>query len=203
MTEDSTRSSAGLKCCPRCNVKSPLDHFGISRARKDGRNIYCKRCNRDRTNASRQSARERQEKQKGARISPMATGRTNVNGARAESVDRFELSCQSLPRAAACLSPVERVRDAIRSGPKTQKEILEETKLSKDEIGDALADLLLWLHEVGTHSVGDTRLYFLKVERDGESENETQNGRRSDFDSDVSSFSSLPFFVRGKAASAG
>jgi hypothetical protein len=130
----------------------------------------------------------------------MATGRTNVNGAKAESVDRFELSCQSLPRAAACLSPVERVRDAIRSGPKTQNEILEETKLSKDEIGDALADLLLWLHEVGTHSVGDTRLYFLKVERDGESENETQNGRRSDFDSDVSSFSSLPFFVRGKAA---
>jgi len=203
MTEDSTPFSAGLKGCPRCNVNLPLDHFGISRARKDGRNIYCKRCNRDRTNASRQSARERQEKQKGARISHVATGRTNVNGARAESFGRFELSCQSLPRSTACLSPVERVREAIRSGPKTQKQILEETKLSKDEIGDALADLLLWLHEVGTHSVGDTRLYFLKAERDGESESETQNGTRSEFDSDVSSFSNLPFFVRGKAASAG
>jgi hypothetical protein len=203
MTEDITQLNAGLKCCPRCNVNLPLEHFGISRARKDGRNIYCKRCNRDRTNASRQSARERQEKQKGARIGQVVSERSNVKGARAEAVGRFELSCQTLPRSAACLSPVERVRDAIRSGPKTQNEILEETRLSKDEIGDALADLLLWLNEVGTHSVGDTRLYFLKAERDGESEIETQNGKRSDFDRDVSSFSSLPFFVPGKAASAG
>src|SRR5258708_37939881 len=103
MIEDITRLSAGIKCWSRCNVNLSLEHFEISRAKKDGRNIYCKRCNRDRTNASRQSARERQEKQKGARISQVVTGRSNAKSARAESVGRFDLSCQSSSRSAACL----------------------------------------------------------------------------------------------------
>jgi hypothetical protein len=59
------------------------------------------------------------------------------------------------------LSPVERVRDAIRKGSRTQREIAQETKLGKDEIGDALANLLLWTHEIRTQVVGNTRLYFL------------------------------------------
>jgi hypothetical protein len=59
------------------------------------------------------------------------------------------------------LSPVERVRDAIRRGSRTQKEIAQETKLGKDEIGDALANLLLWTHEIRTRVDGNTRLYFL------------------------------------------
>jgi hypothetical protein len=56
---------------------------------------------------------------------------------------------------------VERVRDAIRKGSRTQREIAQETKLGKDEIGDALANLLLWTHEIRTQVVGNTRLYFL------------------------------------------
>ena len=48
------------------------------------------------------------------------------------------------------LSPVERVRDSIRRGAKTQKEIAQDTKLGKDEIGDALANLLLWTREIRT-----------------------------------------------------
>ena len=59
------------------------------------------------------------------------------------------------------LSPVERVRDAIRRGSRTQREIAQETKLGKDEIGDALANLLLWTHEIRTQVVDNTRLYFL------------------------------------------
>src|SRR5688572_31619399 len=43
----------------------------------------------------------------------------------------------------------------------TQREIAQETKLGKDEIGDALANLLLWTHEIRTQVVGNTRLYFL------------------------------------------
>ena len=56
---------------------------------------------------------------------------------------------------------MERVRDAIRKGSRTQREIAQETKLGKDEIGDALANLLLWTHEIRTQVVGNTRLYFL------------------------------------------
>ena len=59
------------------------------------------------------------------------------------------------------LSPIERVRDAIRRGSRTQREIAQETKLGKDEIGDALANLLLWTHEIRTQVVDNTRLYFL------------------------------------------
>ncbi|HET9525361.1 MAG TPA: hypothetical protein VFO99_04300 [Pyrinomonadaceae bacterium] len=59
------------------------------------------------------------------------------------------------------LSPVERVRDAIRRGSRTQREIAQETKLGKDEIGDALANLLLWTHEIRTQVIDNTRVYFL------------------------------------------
>jgi hypothetical protein len=38
-------------------------------------------------------------------------------------------------KAMSKLSPVERVRDAIRRGSRTQREIAQETKLGKDEIG--------------------------------------------------------------------
>jgi hypothetical protein len=64
-------------------------------------------------------------------------------------------------KAMSKLSPVERVRDAIRRGSRTQREIAQETKLGKDEIGDALANLLLWTHEIRTQVVDNTRLYFL------------------------------------------
>src|SRR5205807_1657099 len=59
--------SAAEKSCPRCNIDLRIEEFGISRARKVRRNIYCKRCNRDRTNESRRSARERSKKQKSGR----------------------------------------------------------------------------------------------------------------------------------------
>lgn len=203
MTGDFVRVSADQKCCPRCSVSLPLDAFGISRARKDGRNIYCKQCNRDRTNASRQSARERQEKLRGVRVASASAGGAIIDKVKSDSRTRFQLSSDPLTRTSPFRTPVERVREAIRSGPKTQKEILEETRLSKDEIGDALADLLLWLNEVGTHTVGDTRLYFLRSERDMDVEIQSQTCGRSDFDTDVPSFSTLPFFVPGKAASAG
>ncbi|MCA1577847.1 MAG: hypothetical protein LC794_10865 [Acidobacteria bacterium] len=70
-------------------------------------------------------------------------------------------SAQYPTRSVSKLSPVERVRDAIRKGSRTQREIAQETKLGKDEIGDALANLLLWTHEIRTQVAGNTRLYFL------------------------------------------
>src|SRR5687768_15026012 len=45
--------STQLRHCPTCNLDLPLNEFGISRRRKDGRNFYCKGCIRKRVYASR------------------------------------------------------------------------------------------------------------------------------------------------------
>ena len=59
------------------------------------------------------------------------------------------------------LSPADRVREAIRCGAHTQKEIAQVTKLPKDEVCDALANLLLWTREIRTQIVSHTRMYFV------------------------------------------
>jgi hypothetical protein len=199
MIDETVSVSDVSKNCPRCNNNLPIGEFGISRARKDGRNIYCKRCNRERTNTSRQAARERQVKQQGVRNSFDAAVRRRLGPGAIESATDPGVLVDVLSKTTVCLTPVEQVREVIRSGPKTQREILEQTKLSKDEIGDALADLLLWTHEVGTQTVGDTRLYFLKSGRGIDAEHDTPSVDSSSFESEVSSFSSLPFFMPGKA----
>ena len=95
------------------------------------------------------------------------------------------------------LSPVERVRDAIRKGSRTQREIAQETKLGKDEIGDALANLLLWTHEIRTQVVGNTRLYFLNDAGDAAAVEDTPRlpARKRDV---PSSFSCLQGLMPGK-----
>ncbi len=59
------------------------------------------------------------------------------------------------------LSPADRVREAIRCGAHTQKEIAAVTKLPKDEVCDALANLLLWTREIRTQIVRHQRMYFV------------------------------------------
>jgi hypothetical protein len=68
---------------------------------------------------------------------------------------------QHVSRAIGRLSPIERVREAIRRNARTQKEIAQETKLGKDEIGDALANLLLWTREIRTEVIDNNRMYFI------------------------------------------
>lgn len=142
-----------VKHCPICSIDLPISEFGICRARKDGRNLYCKSCIRHKVTQSRRALKE----YKTARKKYIA-----------QQVDISELfsadsstAAQYTAKAMSKLSPVERVRDAIRRGSRTQKEIAQETKLGKDEIGDALANLLLWTHEIRTQVVENTRLYFL------------------------------------------
>lgn len=151
MTEEKLISPQ-LKHCPICSQDLPITEFGICRARKDGRNLYCKSCIRQKVTQSRRalkeykSARKRYISQQ-IEMSEMMAGDSASSHYPSKSVSK--------------LSPVERVRDAIRKGSRTQREIALETKLGKDEIGDALANLLLWTHEIRTQVVGNTRLYFL------------------------------------------
>src|SRR5207253_7831545 len=51
-------SEIELKRCPRCEESLPLSEFGVCRARKDGLNLYCKRCIRQKISLSRQALRE-------------------------------------------------------------------------------------------------------------------------------------------------
>jgi hypothetical protein len=145
--------SPDIKLCPICALELPTTEFGVCRARKDGRNLYCKSCIRNKVTQSRRALKEYKSARK-RYITQQAElpelGQTEASGP-------AHYSAKPLSK----LSPVERVRDAIRRGARTQRDIAQETKLGKDEIGDALANLLLWTREIRTQVMGNTRLYFL------------------------------------------
>jgi len=131
----------------------PLSEFGICRARKDGFNLYCKRCIRQKIAISRQALRE----YKKARVKHGSKPEALPSGADAKTT----LSSRRIARMLRKLSPADRVREAIRCGAHTQKEIAIVTKLPKDEVCDALANLLLWTREIRTQIVRHQRMYFV------------------------------------------
>ncbi len=143
-----------LKRCPRCEESLPLSEFGVCRARKDGLNLYCKRCIRQKIAMSRQALREYKK----------ARGKHNPTGSdhsRLTLDNKTTLSSRRIARMLRKLSPEDRVREAIRCGAHTQKEIVQVTKLPKDEVCDALANLLLWTREIRTQIVRHQRMYFI------------------------------------------
>lgn len=147
--------SVEMKDCPLCNQSLSLSEFGICRARKDGRNLYCKSCIRKKVTESRQALREYKSARK-RYVSHQALDANEM-----AVVDTESQASQHVPRVISKLSPIERVREAIKKNARTQKEIAQETKLGKDEIGDALANLLLWTREIRTEVVENTRMYFI------------------------------------------
>jgi len=143
-----------LKRCPRCEESLPLSEFGVCRARKDGLNLYCKRCIRQKIAMSRQALREYKQ----------ARGKHNPTGSdhsRLTLDNKTTISSRRIARMLRKLSPEDRVREAIRCGAHTQKEIVQVTKLAKDEVCDALANLLLWTREIRTQIVRHQRMYFI------------------------------------------
>jgi hypothetical protein len=185
------------KQCPICSQVLPLSEFGICRARKDGRNLYCKGCIRTKVTESRRalkayrSIREQyatQQVLEPASESPVDTERSSARR-------------HYVTRQVSKMTPVERVREAIRNGARTQKEIAHETKLSKDEIGDALANLLLWTREIRTDVIENTRMYFISevppevAISEAESQAPPVPRRKRDV---PSSFSSLQVLMPGK-----
>lgn len=157
MREES-REIRETKVCPICSQALAVSEFGVCRARKDGRNLYCKTCIRKKVTQSRRALKE----YKSARKRYVAEAVLEA----AELISDDSSSATSMTgipyaRLASRLSPVERVRESIRKGARTQKEIALETKLGKDEIGDALANLLLWTREIRTEVIDNTRMYFV------------------------------------------
>src|SRR4030095_9688227 len=137
-----------IKHCPICAKGLPISELGICRARKDGRNLYCKSCIRNKVTQSRRALKE----YKSARKKYISQ---QIEVTEYLSTDSTYGSQPAKPLSK--LSPVERVRDSIPRGARTQKEIAQDTKLGKDEIGDALANLLLWTREIRTQIIDNTR----------------------------------------------
>ena len=148
------------KNCPICSLQLPLSEFGVCRARKDGRNLYCKSCIRKKVTESRRALKEYRSARKRYVTQPLS------EHSPASPLDREAHSSGNYNRMLSKLSPVERVREAIRKGARTQKEIAQETRLGKDEIGDALANLLLWTREIKTQIVDSNRHYFINESSD-------------------------------------
>jgi len=180
-----------LKRCPRCEQSLPISEFGVCRARKDGLNLYCKRCIREKIAHSRQALRE----YKSARSKH---GAASPSKARVTIEATAGLSPRRIARLLRKLSPADRVREAIRCGARTQTEIAHVTKLPKDEVCDALANLLLWTREIGTKVVRHQRVYF--VNDNGEKHAKGAEGKRPR--SLPASFSSVGVLMPGRKPSA-
>ena len=142
-------SDVELKHCPICTNDLPVSEFGICRARKDGRNLYCKSCIREKVTTQRRALKEYKAVRK--KYQPQIEAAILI-----EAASKMELA------GFTNLPPALRVRLAIERGARTQREIHVKTKLGKDVIGDALAHLLLWTHEIETKSDGAERYYFIR-----------------------------------------
>jgi len=194
VTKLAEESVVELKRCPRCEGSLSLSEFGVCRARKDGLNLYCKRCIRQKIAQSRQALRE----YKNARIKHGST--VVPEGSRLTIDVKSGFSPRRIARMLRKLSPADRVREAIRCGARTQKEIAQVTKLPKDEVCDALANLLLWTHEIRTQVVGHTRMYFVNdAAEESANPGEAQARRRRGLNP---SFSSVGVLMPGRKPSA-
>lgn len=149
---------AQTKNCPICSQTLPLSEFGICRARKDGRNLYCKSCIRKKVTDSRRALKEFRSARKKYASEPILENATVLLS------DGQLPSSTSDPRTLRRMSPLERVKEAIRNGARTQKEIRNKANLNDDEVGDALANLLLWTREIRTELIDNNRVYFLNEE---------------------------------------
>src|ERR1043166_10025003 len=111
------QAAVARKNCPICTQDLPLAEFGVCRARKDGRNLYCKSCIRKKVTDSRRALKEYRSARK-RYVSPSVS----EHSARSQ-FEGNSPSSATYSRLLSKLSPVERVKEAIRKGAGTQKEI--------------------------------------------------------------------------------
>jgi DNA-binding HxlR family transcriptional regulator len=159
------------KRCPRCEESLPLSEFGICRARKDGLNLYCKACIREKTAIVR--AGVRQYKAARQRITA-PTGRPTVDRPprlRVLTRERF-LKLQPHKRVLFVLTK-------LFPQPQTFEDLRHSCRVSRDELSDALARLVGIGLPVGTRNGTDPRVYFLKPRSEVEAQLKAEQGHEA------------------------
>ena len=193
------------KHCPICSQVLPLTEFGICRARKDGHNLYCRVCIRKKVTESRRVLKAYKSIRDQYPTSRIAEAETEQRHNNELNDDLPPGQLHYVTRQLNRMTPAERVREAIRKGARTQKEIAQGTKLGKDEIGDALANLLLWTREIRTEVVDNTRRYLINeaAAQPEFSDDESYTANLPPRKRDVPSpFSALPDLMPGKKSEA-
>lgn len=160
-----------LKRCPRCEASLPISEFGVCRARKDGLNLYCKICIREKVAAQRQAMRvwkATQRRRLAARdsISSSTTDRASLHP-RPSSPDRKRALRSNALRMPKSFPPVVRVRLALEKHKRlTFDELRYYARLNEDELSDLLPELMLWTRDetdrVYSQNGRGPRIFFLK-----------------------------------------
>lgn len=128
-----------MKVCPICDRDETQTEFGICRAHADGRNLYCKSCIRVKVKTQRAQLKAINKKRQ-----------TYL-----ETIDR-KLDVISIP---APSTPIEKVKRAIERGSHTRLEIKQVTRLTMDEVCDALAELRFDQMAITTQVVNGERVF--------------------------------------------
>lgn len=121
-----------MKRCPRCGLDLPLIEFGVMRARPDGLNLYCRLCCRQKVSIQRQKTREYRAAHK-ITTAIKRKPHLSARGIRRDSKRKIKRARTS----------AEKVLIAIHGGAETQRQIWSLTLIPKDEVSDALAELIL------------------------------------------------------------
>jgi hypothetical protein len=159
-----------LKRCPRCEGSLPLSEFGICRARKDGLNLYCRWCIREKINAGRQALREMRAARRAA-ITAENSKRRPVTPSPPRLIGRPKLS-SGPHRISLKFSPGQRVVKALQWGPLQFNDLAHAARVSRDELSDVLPSVMLWpsdkLQKVHSKNGTGPRVYFLLSENEVE-----------------------------------
>lgn len=167
-----------MKQCPRCPSQGrdgwlTTGDFGICRSRKDGLNLYCRQCIREKIYEGRQALRAYRKAR--ATVRRQAAEQKAIERAIAKAAVRTVVpvvkgrpSDGDYRKRVRKLSMPERIVLSLREfGPQTQPELRQSCRaLSVDELGEALAACMLWNkpeEKVFSRNGSGPRIYFLAI----------------------------------------
>lgn len=123
-----------------------MSRFGICRSRKDGRNLYCKRCISQKVAESRQKLREYKAAKKANRT---------------VTLPLFDV-VPPVVVPVRCLAADDRVKAVMREGARTLQEIAKRAQMDIDLVDVTVATLVLQKAARLTNVANDVRYYCLR-----------------------------------------